>query len=142
MSRLKIVVLDDDQDDREFFETSLESLCLDCELEQYSSGTEFIKKLSDPDYNVPNIIFLDINLRIISGFEVLEAIKKAKRFENTKVIMYSTSGFHSDVERAKEGGASGYIVKPLSIKDLTFSTKGAIDAVLNQPAPPFYFYNI
>ncbi len=62
----------------------------------------------------PDIVLLDIMMPAMDGFELLEIIKKENLAESSVFIFLSNRGQQSDVERAKELGASGYIVKASS----------------------------
>jgi putative two-component system response regulator len=59
----------------------------------------------------PEIILLDIMMPVMDGFELLEKIKEEHLAPNAVFIFLSNRGQPSDVTRAKELGASGYIVK-------------------------------
>lgn len=63
--------------------------------------------------NKPDIIFLDIRMRGISGLDVLEKIKKIDK--NIKVIMLTIHEEKEIVNKAKELGADEYIIKPFRI---------------------------
>lgn len=59
----------------------------------------------------PEIILLDIMMPVMDGFELIEKIKEEKLAPDAIVIFLSNRGQPSDVTRAEELGASGYIVK-------------------------------
>lgn len=62
----------------------------------------------------PDVILLDIIMPVMDGFQFLEKIKEENLSPNSIVIFLSNRGQQSDVARAKELGASGYIVKASS----------------------------
>ena len=83
------------------------------EVTAFSGGREVLESLrKDPG---PDAILLDIVMPEIDGFSVLETIRKEKLSEKTKVIILSNQGQDSDIERAKELGAAGYIIKASAI---------------------------
>ncbi|MEY4940664.1 MAG: hypothetical protein RIQ93_2399 [Verrucomicrobiota bacterium] len=59
----------------------------------------------------PEIVFLDVNMPEVSGFDVLKWIRQTPGLENIRVIMVSSSQLESDVKHATELGADGYIIK-------------------------------
>ncbi len=59
----------------------------------------------------PDIILLDIVMPVVDGFEFMEKMKEAKLAEGAMRIVLSNRGQDSDIKRAQELGAVGYIVK-------------------------------
>lgn len=60
---------------------------------------------------VPDVMLLDLVLPGISGFDVLEKIKKEDRLKNIPVIVFSNLGQPGDIERAKKLGAVKHLIK-------------------------------
>jgi DNA-binding NarL/FixJ family response regulator len=73
----------------------------------------------------PDVVLMDLNLGETSGVDATRAITTA--LPSTKVLVLSASGEHSDVLEAVKAGASGYLVKSASAKEL-------VDAVLRTAA--------
>jgi DNA-binding response OmpR family regulator len=85
------------------------------------SGAEASKAL---DLDKPDLILLDIILPGKSGFEVLEDIRSNPASSKISVIVISNLGQESDIEKAKELGATDYIVKAkITIDDLVNNIK-------------------
>lgn len=61
--------------------------------------------------NRPDVILLDIVTPAINGFQVLKELKRDDEFKKIPIIIFSNWGVHEDVEKAKELGADGYLVK-------------------------------
>jgi two-component system chemotaxis response regulator CheY len=72
---------------------------------------------------VPDIVFLDLNMPGVSGFDVLMFIKREPRLEQVPVVVVSSDDQPESIERANEAGASGYIIKPLSLDELEQTLK-------------------
>ena len=75
-------------------------------LDIASNGRELMSLLHD---HTPDIILLDINMPGYNGFEALSRIKSF--YPKIKVIMLSTYNEEHLIEKAKAGGANGYMVK-------------------------------
>lgn len=59
----------------------------------------------------PDLLILDLMLPTMSGFEVLEAVRKDTDITSTKVIVFSNLGDESDIKKAEALKASDYLVK-------------------------------
>jgi two-component system alkaline phosphatase synthesis response regulator PhoP len=64
---------------------------------------------------VPDIILLDLIMPVMDGFDLYEAIKKDNLLPNVVAIMLTNQGLNSDINKAKELGLHGYIVKATTI---------------------------
>jgi two-component system, OmpR family, alkaline phosphatase synthesis response regulator PhoP len=64
---------------------------------------------------VPDIILLDLIMPVMDGFDLYEAIKKDNLLPNVVAIMLTNQGLNSDINKAKELGVHGYIVKATTI---------------------------
>lgn len=65
----------------------------------------------------PDFVLLDLQMPIMSGFEVLGIIRKDPRLCNTTVIALTSHAMIGDYERAMEAGFDGYITKPISVQN-------------------------
>lgn len=68
---IRILLTDDDQDDRDFFAEALQDIHLNFPVEFCQNGLELLKRLYDSTLFIPDIIFLDLNMPVMSGFETL-----------------------------------------------------------------------
>lgn len=94
------------------------------EVTAFSGGEEVLAALRT--LPAPDAILLDIVMPGLDGFGVLDAIKQEKLATTTKVIVLSNQGQESDIARAKETGAAGYIIKASAIPSEVFSETIAI----------------
>ncbi len=135
-----IFYADDDIDDLEFFIDALEEKRNSVFL--FELGEKMLQALRNPPPN-PSIIFLDLNMPIISGFDILREINLSPAFREIPVIILTTSVNPNDVIKARELGARMYIRKPTSLLGL----KKVINHVLSidwdnfNPSDEEFFYN-
>jgi len=66
--------------------------------------------------SMPSLIFLDLNMPLMNGFQCLEQIKKDDKFKHLPVIIYTTSNNPTDEDRAKESGAEMFFTKTPNFK--------------------------
>ena len=67
---------------------------------------------------LPDFVFLDINMPVITGKVLLADIRKNKKFNDIPVIMYSTSMDPREIEEYKKMGANHFLIKHNHFKDL------------------------
>ena len=112
----KILLAEDDQDDRYLFEDYLsirEDILL---LPIAQNGVEvrdFMEKNSSSN-KLPDIIILDQNMPMQNGIQTLVSLKEDKRYLHIPIIIYSTYADHQLVKNCTSRGAAMVISKPLS----------------------------
>ncbi len=90
----------------------------------FQSGDEAIAALKKgPD---PDAMLLDVVMPGLTGFEVLEQMRRENVAPATKVIMLTNQGQDSDLEKAKELKTAGYIVKASAIPSEVYAETIAI----------------
>lgn len=107
----RIILTDDDADDRSFFNEAFSELDLQGELQTFSDGKELMDYLNSVD-GAPDVVILDLNMPRKSGFECIAEIRSNKRFSRTSIAVYSTSSSDRDIEATFNSGANLYIKKP------------------------------
>ena len=115
---LNILLADDDHDDCLFFKDALNELALNTSLVTVHHGEQLMQYLKTVSANLPDALFLDLNMPRKNGFECLTEIKTHQIFKNLPVIVYSTS---FDAEKANQLynlGANYYICKPTNFEYL------------------------
>ena len=88
---------------------------------------DFVQEQSDtPQY--PEVIFLDLNMPVMDGFEFLERFEKIQQKAKQRIPIYilTSSNYFKDFERAKDFSVTGYIIKPLTEKKIM----GALEETL------------
>jgi CheY-like chemotaxis protein len=110
-----IMLCDDDIDDIELFQEALNDTHPETELVVSNNGKQL---LSDMKNYEPAIIFLDINMPEMNGWECLKYLKSDEKLKDTPVVIYTTSSSKSDIEIAKSNGAYRLVTKPDRFQDL------------------------
>ncbi|MDF2436183.1 MAG: rcp1 3 [Bacteroidota bacterium] len=113
-----IMVIDDDDDDRQLFCRALGQVSTKIGCLRVSSGKAAWEYLSNSENTVPDVIFLDINMPVMTGWEFLTKIKRNEKVKSIPVIMFSTSSNKRDIDIAFDLGAESYCVKPDEPEDL------------------------
>jgi CheY-like chemotaxis protein len=106
-----ILLIDDDVEDQEIFKIALQNLSDSLEFTAFTNAREALGRLTANTLN-PDIIFLDLNMPIMSGQEFLTQVKKLDTTKNIPVIIFSTSSNPSTIQLTKELGAIDFITKP------------------------------
>ncbi|WP_051941893.1 response regulator [Maribacter forsetii] len=117
MKDLRIYIADDDLDDRDFFMEALKSVPVKTEVFQFDNGVDLMDKLFS-DITLPHIIFLDLYMPIMDGFECLMDIRNFKKFNNIYIIAYSSIYRDREVNQLKQDGANQFLKKSSSFKEL------------------------
>ncbi|PZX60263.1 CheY-like chemotaxis protein [Algoriphagus ratkowskyi] len=136
VGRIKLLLADDDEDDRFFFKDSLSKLPFETDLTTVTNGVELMSMLLTGGKNIPDVIFLDLNMPMKSGFECLSEIMRHDKLKQLPIIIYSTSMDEPVVNTLYEQGAFHYIRKPgeySKLKDVIF--KG-LSSLMNKPVKP------
>lgn len=75
---------------------------------------------------MPDILLLDINMPEVSGFDMLEFIRRRPQWDHLPVIMLTSETTDDQVDRSQELGADAYVFKPVSIEELEKAIKTAL----------------
>lgn len=133
---IKIVLADDDQDDRDIFQEALRETAISAELRIVDNGQkllDIIKSTTTPDIN---IIFIDINMPTKNGIECLKAIRADKNHKNTLCIILTTSSGKNIVDEAYNAGANLFLTKPASYSSYSKIIAHVLTAY-SHTEPPF-----
>jgi CheY-like chemotaxis protein len=116
----KIMIVDDSKVDRFILRKSIEKVNLAEEIVETDSGIEALDLLTEAGIHhsqLPELIFLDINMPVIDGFEFLEAFSElSKKYINScRVVMTCSLVDAREKQRAYQYNCvSGYYIKPLT----------------------------
>lgn len=119
MQKWKILLADDDPEDRAIILDAIETIASGDVICFAENGEEALKILNRDfdEANLPCLIVLDLNMPRLNGTETLRRLKSDARFETIPVIIFSTSINVFEKEKCMLLGAHSYITKPLSFKE-------------------------
>ena len=120
MSRL-ILYVEDEPDDVLFMRRAFQKVGLGDSLRSVGDGRDAIEYLAGNgayadrgQHPLPALMLLDLNLPVVSGFEVLKWLRERREFQALPVVAFSSSTRDDDKVQARELGASDYVEKPKS----------------------------
>ena len=118
-----IMVVDDDEDYCFLTKKILKRAGVINQIITASNGLEALKKLLEINASgegLPGLIFLDLKMPIMDGFEFLEEARNSTEldFSKTRIFLITSSVLPKDRERANTYPIAGYISKPLTPKVL------------------------
>lgn len=124
---IHILIADDDEDDRAFFNEAINELKMNSELTLFKDGKDLMEYLKLPNIKLPHILFLDLNMPFKNGFECLKEIRANNRYKDISIAIYSTSSSEKDIEDTFIEGANIYIKKPNDFTELKKIIKDVVN---------------
>jgi twitching motility two-component system response regulator PilG len=118
ISGLKVMVIDDSKTIRRTAESLLKKA--GCDVITASDGFEALAKITECK---PDIIFVDILMPRLDGYQTCALIKNNSVFRNTPVIMLSSKDSIFDRARGRIVGSQQYLTKPFTKEDLLGAIK-------------------
>jgi CheY-like chemotaxis protein len=125
MGRDSILLIEDNPNDEELVALALRDQPFLCDLVVARDGMEGLDYLfnharrgSRPK-NVPRLVLLDLKLPKMDGLSVLEKMRKDDRTRYVPVVIWSSSGEITDLQKAYELGATSYVQKPVNFNDFS-----------------------
>ncbi|MGZ5253959.1 MAG: response regulator [Flavitalea sp.] len=116
----KVIIVDDDPDDREFIEDAFKEVLSRHEnIHSLSTGDELLdnmKKFSKDD--MPGMILLDLNMPGKDGNSILNELKANQSFSHIPIIILTTSSSIRDRDNCYHMGANCFVTKPHTYKEM------------------------
>lgn len=108
-----ILIAEDRESSRELIRTMLEH-----------SGYSVVEALNGDEAVIlarersPDLIFLDLQMPLKDGYEVLKELRSDSRFQSLPIVALTASAMYGDKDRALKSGFTAYLTKPLALSDL------------------------
>jgi twitching motility two-component system response regulator PilG len=113
LNGLKVLVIDDSKTIRRTAETLLSKE--GCKVFTAEDGFDALSKIAD---HRPDIVFVDIMMPRLDGYQTCSLIKHNKMFKSTPVIMLSSKDGLFDRARGRMVGSEQYLTKPFTKEEL------------------------
>jgi len=94
------------------FKEALNELGFHTKLTEVKDGVELMDYLSENSGQLPDVLFLDLNMPLKSGFECFAEIKKNENLKALRIIINSTSLSREQADKFYEGGVYYNLPKP------------------------------
>lgn len=136
LSNLKpaqIMLVEDSEGDVYIFKRAIADAKILNEILAFKDGKEALEYLQNEDSELPGIVFLDINMPMVSGFEVLKELKSDPRLKKIPVVILTISQEEEDIIRSYDYGAVSFITKTVRPENL-------LDIVSASPGLQFVIY--
>lgn len=119
---LKVMIVDDSKTIRRTAETLLKKV--GCDVLTATDGYDALGKIADQK---PEIIFVDIMMPRLDGYQTCALIKRNKEFSKTPVIMLSSKDGLFDRAKGRIVGSDQYLTKPFSRDELLGAISGQLE---------------
>ena len=120
---LKVMVIDDSKTIRRTAETLLQRE--GCEVVTAVDGFEALSKIADAN---PDIVFVDIMMPRLDGYQTCALIKNSQNYQNIPVIMLSSKDGLFDQAKGRVVGSDEYLTKPFSKDELLNAIRNHVTA--------------
>ncbi len=115
---LNILLADDDSDDCNFFKQALKEISPLSHLTTVSDGVQLMEYLTENSDQLPDILFLDINMPRKGGLDCVSEMKQNIKLKGIPVVMFSTSNSWDTINMLFKSGVHVYIHKPSDFAQL------------------------
>ena len=124
---MRIMLVEDDQDDRTLFIESVKEFDKDIECLIARDGREALDILRNPISKLPDFIFMDLRMTRFNGKKCLSEIRKDNRLNHIPVVIYTTSRSVEEAKELLEMGATYFISKPTNPQEIYYMVSFALE---------------
>lgn len=131
LSQYRALIVDDALLNRKVLCTFLEKTGI--KMEEAASGEEAIEKYIHSPVGYYNIIFMDIHMPNMNGYEATEKIRRSDKMDalTVPIIAVTADAFKETEEKVLVCGMNGFISKPINFAKLSATVKKALNSQLN-----------
>ena len=130
VSKCRLLIVDDDEVNRALLHFLLQSF--DCITADAINGEEAMRHLN-LGKNIPTIMLLDLNMPLMDGYAVIQAVKNNQAsYPFTRIIVISASSYEHFTKKEDASSISGYIQKPINKNKLLALLTSTANEVIEQ----------
>ncbi|WP_157816080.1 response regulator [Spirosoma pollinicola] len=126
-------MIDDDADDYYLLSTVIKANYPEHDVMPIYDSSQALSQL-EALRTLPAFLLLDLNMPVKNGFEILREMRSLTRYESLPIIIFTSSANPKDLTRCRELGATDYIEKPTSYKELHLVIEKTLRLWLNTSA--------
>ena len=112
MRKYKILIVENDEDERYFMKEGFDAAGLFQIVTELSSGDTLLQWLQAHPAELPQIILSDLNMPGKNGYDIIDDVKGHPAYAHIPVIITSTSSTQTIIDKCLAKGATDYLVKP------------------------------
>jgi len=121
---MDILYVDDDEDDRLIFIDVIKQVGEIATVSTFTSGLEILAHLNSTE-TTPRLIFIDINMPVMGGYECAAKIREMTRFNHSTIVMFSTTFYTGDIQKMRERNIK-FLTKAAHFDEMFQSIKNLI----------------
>ena len=123
----KLLIVDDDEDDRNYFIEAVSEIDSSILCVTAKDGQQAMEMLTNENLALPNIIFLDLRMPKVNGRQCLARIKADNRLSEIPVIVYTTSAEVAEANSLQQFGAVRFVTKPGNTDEIYYVVSQALE---------------
>jgi len=135
--KLEILLAEDDEIEQQFFRTALR-FSTDHNLSCVHNGKKLLSFLEKKRSKKPDVIFLDLNMPVMNGIEVLAELKKNDKYREIPVFIYASPTSPEVVSDCFKSGASLFITKSADFENVIVLVQSLCNLFNKYVKFPFY----
>ena len=119
----KILVVDDSESIRQQVADGLTRAGF--QVVEAGDGIAALQQVKEHDFAM---IILDVNMPFLNGLDLLDRLKKEPKTSHIPVVMLTTEAQRSVIERARQAGAKGWLIKPIKMENVVSTVSKLVKA--------------
>lgn len=124
LSQKSIMVIDDSATVRKILETCLRQEHF--QVNSFHDGVEAMRWLITPQAHIPDLVWLDIGLPKLNGYEVARRLKSKPQFKNTVIVMLSGQDGVINCWKGRQVGVKASMTKPITREEIVSVTRSLL----------------